>query len=285
MAEQEQTQSGSGNLLEGKRALVTGAGGRIGRAITELFLAEGAAVAAVDVNGEAVEASVRNHPSQRACAIGIDVSDPGEVERAISQAESALGQLDTLVNCHGIFPNCPLLDVTVDEWDRVFAVNVRGTMLMCQVLGRLWVERGTRGSIVNISSGAATSARAGGAHYAGSKAAINMLTQTLAIELGRHGIRVNAVSPGLVSDEVVDEHNLEGRHPYIKLSLQALPLGRTGRPVEIAEAVAFLASDRSAWTTGANLEVTGGSHCGRPQMPPSNRGMASSSPLGSRVTS
>jgi NAD(P)-dependent dehydrogenase (short-subunit alcohol dehydrogenase family) len=127
------------------------------------------------------------------------------------------------------------------------------------------LDRGTGGSIVNISSGAAQSPRAGGAAYSGSKAAVDLLTSTLAIELGPHGIRVNAVSPGLVLDEVYrpgDTHAFE----YVMQSLEGIPLRRTGAPEDIAEMVVFLAGRNNPWLTGANVPVTGGSHCGRTHM-------------------
>ena len=150
---------------------------------------------------------------------------------------------------------------------RVFAVNVRGTMLCCQAVARQLVARSAPGAIVNISSGASTSARAGAAHYCGSKAAVNMLTEVLATELGSHGIRVNAVAPGLVLDAVTRKGEPVG-HPYVRDMLAATPLGRTGSPEDIASAVMFLASDRSAWITGEILYVTGGTHCGRTHMAP-----------------
>jgi NAD(P)-dependent dehydrogenase (short-subunit alcohol dehydrogenase family) len=198
------------------------------------------------------------------------VASPEDVELAVAEAESRLGPVDVLVNAAGIFPNHVLVEMPLEEWDRVFAVNVRGTMLACRTLARRWIERGTRGAIVNVSSGAATSARAGSSHYCGSKAAVNMLTHVLAIELGRHGIRVNAVAPGLVLDEVVTAHERD-QHPYIGAMLDATPMGRTGSPDDIAETAAFLASERSAWTTGGIVEVTGGSHCGRPHLAPTGR--------------
>jgi NAD(P)-dependent dehydrogenase (short-subunit alcohol dehydrogenase family) len=153
-----------------------------------------------------------------------------------------------------------------EEWDRVFAINTRGTMICCRAVARRLVARGARGAIVNVSSGAATSARAGGSHYNSSKAAVNMLTQVLAIELGPVGIRVNAIAPGLIMDDVLVTGATHGSK-YVEMMLQATPLGRTGAAGDIAPAVVFLASDRSAWTTGAILEITGGSHCGRPHMP------------------
>jgi NAD(P)-dependent dehydrogenase (short-subunit alcohol dehydrogenase family) len=247
-------------LLEGKRALVTGAGGRLGRRIVELFTAEGASVAALDVDAHRL-ARVEG----ASCALVADVADEARIGEVVADADRRLGGMDVLVNAHGYVPNRPVLDVRADEWDRTFAVNVRGVMLACQAAGRLWVERGTRGAMVSLSSGAGTSARRGGAHYCGSKAAVDMLVQVLAIELGEHGIRVNAVAPGLVMDEVVDRPG--GHHTYVDMMLAATPLGRTGSPDDIAQAVAFLASDRAAWITGAVVPVTGGSHCGRPHVP------------------
>jgi NAD(P)-dependent dehydrogenase (short-subunit alcohol dehydrogenase family) len=253
--------------LAGRVAMMTGAG-RLGRAIATELARAGARVGVVDRDAGAaakVAEIARAEGAQTAHATA-DVSEAAEVEAAVDAIEKALGPIDVLVNAHGIFPNRPLLEMDDEEWDRVFAVNTRGTMLTCRAVARRLVARGAPGSIVNISSGAATSARAGGSHYTGSKAAVNMLTHVLAIELGQHNIRVNAVAPGLILDDVLrtgDSHKSE----YAEMMLRMSPLGRTGAPEDIAPAVVFLASDRSPWTTGAILEVTGGSHCGRPHVP------------------
>lgn len=258
-------------LLSNRIALVTGGAGRLGRVIAATLQREGASVAIADKDGEAAKTvadELGGGGKPPITAIGGDVSDAKDAARIVAEATESLGQVDILVNCAGIFPNCPVLDVDVEEWDRVFAINVRGTMLMCQSMARDWIARGVKGAIVNISSGAAESPRAGGAHYSGSKAALNMLTAVLAIELGPHGIRVNALAPGLILDEVVTQER-DAQHPYVNLMLRGTPLGRTGAPEDVAEAVAFLASERSSWTTGSIVDITGGSHCGRTHMPTS----------------
>jgi len=256
-------------LLEKRTAVVTGGAGRLGKVIAATLAREGARVVLADRDGEKMKEVLKALNAQVPgvfSGIQGDVSDAGEVTRMMSQAEQDAGPVDVRVNAHGVFPNCPILEMTVEEWDRPFAINVRGSMLTCQYFARRWVENRVQGAIVNVSSGASRSARAGGSHYTGSKAALNMLTEVLAIELGPHGIRVNGVAPGLIIDEVVSAET-EGLHPYINLMLRGTPLGRTGRPEDVAEAIAFLASDRSPWTTGALLEITGGSHCGRTHVP------------------
>ena len=255
-------------LVEGRTALVTGAGGRIGSSTARALVREGAGVVAVDVSEERARATAKElvEGGGQAIALSADVGDPTAADKVVAAAEATGGLPDILVNCAGIFPNRPFLQMDLDEWDRVFAVNVRGTMLLGKALAARWIDRGVRGAIVNLSSIAASSARAGSSHYASSKAAVSMLTEVMAIELGPHGIRVNAVAPGLIIDRVVERRE-PGLMEYLNLSLDATPLGRTGSPDDIAEAIVFLARDRSAWTTGAVLDVTGGAHCGRTQMP------------------
>jgi NAD(P)-dependent dehydrogenase (short-subunit alcohol dehydrogenase family) len=258
-------------LLAGRTALVTGAGGRLGRRIAAALAREGAVVALADLDASAATSAAATITGEgRVAAFEIDVADEESVERVVAAAELELGELDCLVNCHGYVPNRPLLEMQVDEWDRTFAVNVRGTMLTTRSLARRWVAREVRGAVVNLSSIAARSARAGGSHYCSSKSAVNMLTQAFAAELGPYGIRVNAVAPGLVLDTVIEAPTPDSP-PYVTAMLRATPLGRTGSADEIAEAVVFLVSDRSPYTTGAILEVTGGVHCGRTHMPLSGR--------------
>jgi NAD(P)-dependent dehydrogenase (short-subunit alcohol dehydrogenase family) len=248
--------------------LVTGGAGRLGKAICAAFAGEGALVGVVDARRDAASRVAKQVEADggRACEVETDVTDRAQVERMLQQVTDALGPVDVLVNAHGIYPNVPLLEMDEREWDRVFATNTRGTMLTCQAVGKQMVARGTAGVIVNISSAAAESARIGGAAYCGSKAAVNLLTHALAIELGPHGIRVNAVAPGLVLDQVYRPGETH-EFAYVTLSLEGTPMQRTGSPDDIAEAVLFLAGRNTPWITGTVLPVTGGSHCGRTHVP------------------
>lgn len=251
--------------LSGDVALVTGGAGRLGRAICAALGREGARVAVVDRRREAATEVAAGLGGQ-AHAVEADVSDPASVEAMLDEVTQALGPVDILVNAHGVYPNVPLLEMPADEWDAVYATNTRGTMLTCQAVGKQMVARGAAGAIVNLSSAAAESARAGGAAYCGSKAAVNLLTHVLAIELGPHGVRVNAVAPGLVLDQVYrpgDQHEFA----YVTQSLEGTPMQRTGSPDDIAEAVVFLAGRNNPWLSGSILPVTGGSHCGRTHVP------------------
>lgn len=253
-------------LLENRIAIVTGAAGLLGRGIVREMLAEGARIIAVDQNGEGLAALENEIGSDALATISGDVTDEADVARIQNEASAKFGAFDVLVNCAGKYMNCAIANMTLEEWDSAFRINVHSIMMMCRDAAARWKADGIKGSIVNISSGAGTSARAGSAHYAAAKAAVNMLTEVLAIEFGPAGIRVNAVSPGVVMDRVVSGES-DDNHPYINLSVRGTPMGRTGRPEDIAQAVIHLASDRSGWTTGINMLVTGGSHCGRTHVP------------------
>ncbi len=247
--------------------MISGAAGRLGRPCAVAFAREGARLLLTDIAdaklGETA-AAARSAGAQVA-AIPADVRSRTDVERVVAEGSRQLGPVDILVSFAGYVPTSYVVDMPEEEWDRVFDVNVKGMMLCCQAVARQMIQRQARGSIVNISSGASTSARAGAAHYCGSKAAVNMLTEVLAIELGPHGIRVNAVAPGLFLDNVLRKGE-EAPHPYVRDMLAAIPLGRTGDPDEIANAVLFLASGRASYVHGEIFYVTGGTHCGRTHM-------------------
>ncbi len=252
--------------------LVTGTGGRIGAAIAREFAALGDHVVLSDVDATKMDAtanSVRD-AGGTATAIAADVTNETEMDRLAAQAIAAAGKIDVLVNCAGIFPNKPVVEMETAEWLNVFAVNLNGPFFLSRAIARHMIDQGIHGSIVNISSGAGSSARTGGSHYCGSKAAINMFTKVLAIELGPHQIRVNAVAPGLILDEVMSLPAPEGTNDYVASLLKGIPLGRTGAPEDIAHAVSFVCSDQASWLSGEVIGVNGGSQAGRTHLPPSS---------------
>jgi len=253
--------------FERKVVWLTGGGGRIGPTIAASFAREGAAVGICDLDGARAERArdAVRAAGGRAEAIQGDVSVEADVARMLDGITTSLGPVDILVNSHGVSPNMPLLEMDLETYQSSFTVNTQGCFLTCRAAARQMVARGARGTLINISSGAATSGRPGSSAYCASKAAINMLTEVFATELGPHGIRVNAVTPGLVTDHALRRG--EGSHPYLNLMIDMTPLGRTGVPDDVAAAVLSIASDRLAWVTGANLQVTGGSHCGRTNAP------------------
>ncbi|GAA5156099.1 MULTISPECIES: SDR family NAD(P)-dependent oxidoreductase [Amycolatopsis] len=241
-----------------RHVLVTGAGGGIGAAIADRFAADGCRLTLSDYRADEL-ASVATGLREKH---GVDVSElPGDLAEAAFAEELVprAGKLDVLVNAAGIYPATPLLDMTAATWDRVQDVNVRAAMLTTVAFGR----QGGPGAVVNISSGAATRARPGAAHYATSKAALEMLTKACAVELGGAGIRVNAVSPGFVT---VDSPANPVTEEYAA-AVSVNPLGRRGLPADIAEAAYWLAGDHANWITGAVLRVDGGSTAGAPSLP------------------
>lgn len=244
--------------------MITGAAGLLGASCARAFAREGARLLLTDLAADrlAQTADAARALGAPVAAIPADVRLDDDVARVVAEGSSALGPVDVLANYHGYVITDHLLDISVEDWERTFDVNVKGTMLTCRHVARQMIARGAHGSIVNISSGASTSARAGAAHYCGSKAAVNMLTQVLAIELGPHGIRVNAIAPGMVLDRVLQRGEGE-QSPYVRDMLATIPLARTGDPGEIAEAVLFLASTRASYIHGEVLYATGGGHCGR----------------------
>jgi 3-oxoacyl-[acyl-carrier protein] reductase len=208
----------------------------------------------VDIDLEALEPAAESLGKQ-AMAIQADVSRQNDVQRAIEQTVGHFGGLDVLVNNAGICPLCDFTKVTEAEWDRVLAINIKGAFFCCQAALPYLRKSGERGRVVNISSVAGQS---GGVlapiHYSVSKAGLIVLTKALARILAPDRVTVNCVAPGTTATDLTDAWPEEVRE-RVRL---AIPLGRLGRPEEIAEAVAFLVSDRAAFITGATLDINGG---------------------------
>ncbi len=245
--------------------LVTGAAAGIGFGIAQAFQRAGARVALGDVREEALEgAADRLGRSARLFAQTVDVRDACSVDALLSAAERALGPVTVAVANAGIYPNCPVLEMTVEEWDRVMETNVRGVFLTCQAAGRRMVAQGTGGKIVTISSGAYQSGRKGAAHYCASKAGVVMFTKVLAMELAPHRINVNCIAPGLVT---VERDVNQVSEEYVRTLVGTIPWNRPGTPEDIANAALFLASPLADFITGETLSVDGGSGTGRTWLP------------------
>jgi len=251
----------AGGAFAGRGVIVTGAGAGIGRGITQAYVREGARVVAVDVNADGVAetaATLAAGPGQVFAVTG-DVSTSQGVDRIVAAAVRHLDRIDVLVNNAGVYPNCPVIEMTEEQWDGVLDTNLKGTFLMCRAIARRMVDQRIAGHIVNIASGAHKSARRGASHYCSSKAGIVMFTKVLAQELAEHKIHVNVVSPGLIAVGRRGDVNPTYRDTLIG----NIPWGRMGQPIEIAEAVLFLTSAPAEYITGAVLEVDGGSSAGR----------------------
>ncbi len=238
--------------LEGKRALVTGSTRGIGRAVAGLLAAEGAKVA---VTGRSLEAAaaVAQEIGNGAIGLALEVSDPASVSAAVGAAVSAWGGIDVLVNNAGMTRDNLILRMKLEDWHAVLEANLTGAFLCCKECLRHMVKaRG--GAIVNISSVVGELGNPGQANYCASKAGLEGLTRSLAREYAGRGIRVNAVAPGFIATDMT--HAL-GEAAKESLTGQ-IPLGRLGTPEDVAEAVAFLASDRASYLTGQVLHVNGG---------------------------
>lgn len=246
--------------LLGKSALITGAANGIGRATAELFALEGARIVAGDIDGEGLNRLRERLNARGAEVVGVvgDVSKPEDAKGMVEAAAERYGRLDVLVANAGVIPLRTITEAMPEDWDEVMAVDGRGMFLSCKYAIEEMLKTGG-GSIICLSSISGIAGQRGQSTYGPAKFAASGLTKHLAVEWADRGIRVNAVAPGTIKTERVLRLPQEpGGREYIEEIERMHPMGRLGEPEEVAQAIAFLASDQASFITGAILPVDGG---------------------------
>lgn len=247
--------------LGGKRVLISGGSSGIGKATAQRFLEEGARVFLCGLDPDEVgEALAELADYGAASGIAADVSRERDVARLVESARETLGGVDILINNAGIAWREAFLDIAPSHWDHIIAVNLRGMFLVAQAVARVLVDQGAGGVIVNMSSTNGLAGEADYSHYNASKGGVLLLTKTMAVELGRYGIRVNALCPGFIETPLnaAISSGLGGKDFADAYAGGNIPLGRAGRASEVAAVYAFLASDDASFITGAEIVIDGG---------------------------
>ncbi|PAQ01973.1 L-iditol 2-dehydrogenase [Mesorhizobium mediterraneum] len=250
--------------LEGKSALITGSARGIGRAFAEAFAREGATVAIGDINLEAAEKTA-SEIGAKAYAVKLDVTDLASIEAAVKAVETRTGGLDILINNAALFDLAPIVEITKASYDRLFSVNVAGTLFMLQAAARSMIARGKGGKIINMASQAGRRGEALVGVYCATKAAVISLTQSAGLDLIKHRINVNAIAPGVVDGEHWDHVDslfakYENRPKGEKKRLvgEAVPYGRMGTAQDLTGMAVFLASEDAEYIVAQTYNVDGG---------------------------
>jgi NAD(P)-dependent dehydrogenase (short-subunit alcohol dehydrogenase family) len=245
----------STNEFQGRTYVITGGASGLGLESARHLAARGANLVLADVDTALLARAAAELPAERTSTIPADVRKPADCEAMMQLAVARYGGLDGAVCSAGIDAVTPALETPLEVWQRVIDVNLTGSFLSAQAAARALLAGGRRGSIVTFASGIAVRGRAGGPHYAASKAGIVGLSKSLALEFARHGIRVNAVAPGIVDTPFARKSMNDAQ---LAARAGQVPLGRIGEPEDIAPVVAFLLSDASSWMTGQTLHANGG---------------------------
>ncbi|TIL61481.1 MAG: L-iditol 2-dehydrogenase [Mesorhizobium sp.] len=250
--------------LEGKSALITGSARGIGRAFAEAYVREGATVAIGDINLEAAEKAA-SEIGGKAYAVKLDVTDLASIEAAVKAVETRAGGLDILINNAALFDLAPIVEISKASYDRLFSVNVAGTLFMLQAAARSMIAAGRGGKIINMASQAGRRGEALVAVYCATKAAVISLTQSAGLDLIKHRINVNAIAPGVVDGEHWDHVDAlfakyENRPKGEKKRLvgEAVPYGRMGTAQDLTGTAVFLASDDAEYIVAQTYNVDGG---------------------------
>lgn len=245
--------------LEGKSAVITGAASGIGAGSAQVFAREGARVALLDRRLEQAEEVLAELPPVGLgphVAIQVDLASPTSIDTAWAEIDAAFDAVDALVNCAGVRGVGSILDLTLEEWDFIHDVNLKGSFLCAQHAARRMVDQGRRGSIVNISSTSALQSNNRRMAYSSSKAGVLGMTRGMALDLGEFGIRVNAVCPGLTKTGLTEPYFEDPE--WVKVATSGIPLKRHAEPIETGEVIAFLASDKASFVSGETVIVDGG---------------------------
>lgn len=250
--------------LAGKNALITGAARGIGRSFAEAYIREGAKVAIADIDLERAQRSAAEL-GDNAIAIKMDVTSQESIDAGVAQAIDAFGQIDILINNAAIFTAAPIVEIDRDDFQRVFDINVSGTLFTLQAVARHMIDKGIKGKIINMASQAGRRGEALVAVYCATKAAIISLTQSAGLNLIQHGINVNAISPGVVDGEHWDGVDAffakyENKEPGQKKREVGLgvPYGRMGTAEDLTGMAIFLASDEADYIVSQTYNVDGG---------------------------
>lgn len=246
------------NEFKGKKVVVTGAGGIIGGWIAEAFAREGAFVCLTDRSLERIESRKASLPGEDHLALAADLTDSDSLSALADQVAKAWGAPDILINNAGIYPSGFLLDISFDDWDAIFDINLRAPFILSQLFAKQMIAAGKGGSIVNISSGAARKMRTTVVPYCTSKTALDRLTKGFALELAEYGIRVNAVEPGFAAGSDVSTLTTD----HVTNVTASIPLGRASSAADVGAAVLYVSSGAAAYMTGATITVDGGNSIG-----------------------
>ncbi|MDR7027975.1 L-iditol 2-dehydrogenase [Rhizobium rosettiformans] len=250
--------------LSGKSALITGSARGIGRAFAEAYVREGATVAIADIDLARAEKTASEIGPQ-AYAIALDVTDQASIEAAVAAVEARAGGLDILINNAALFDLAPIVEITRASYDKLFSINVAGSLFMMQAAAKSMIARGKGGKIINMASQAGRRGEALVAVYCATKAAIISLTQSAGLDLIKHGINVNAIAPGVVDGEHWDgvdalfaKYENRPRGEKKKLVGEAVPFGRMGRAEDLTGMAIFLASAEADYIVAQTYNVDGG---------------------------
>lgn len=243
--------------LKGKVALVTGAAQGIGKAVALGFAQYGADIAAVDLNGERLQAlkSEIDAMHRRCLVLQVDLADVGQIETMAQRIQKEMGRIDILANIAGVNVHKPAEEMTEKDWDFVQDINLKSLFFCCQAVGKVMLQQGS-GRIINMASAFGEVGFGGRTAYASSKAGVSNLTKTLALEWTAKGVHVNALAPGPVWTEA--RHELFSNPEFYAHLIKKVPINRTAKPAEMVGPAIFLASEASSYVTGETLLVDGG---------------------------